>query len=340
MSQANCRDASYFLFASFVKELSHFFMLRAALCDKSPWLRVTIFRMADKFTVGLIQMSSSKDASANLDRAIDKIREAAKRGAQIICLDELFCGEYFCRTEEAALFDLAEAIPGPTTNSLAKIAKENNVALVISIFERRAAGIYHNSCAVLDADGSFLGKYRKMHIPDDPLYYEKFYFTPGDLGFPNFDTQFGRIGIQICWDQWYPEGSRLTALKGAQVIFYPTSIGWHRNEKTEFGAAQLDAWRTIQRSHAIANGTFVAVVNRVGYEGNPAAGDAGIEFWGNSFVADPFGQVVSQAGTENEEILVVECDPAKSEETRRAWPFFRDRRIDAYQPLLNRWLGE
>jgi N-carbamoylputrescine amidase len=340
MSQARCRDASYFLFASFVKELSHFSMLRSALCDKSPSLRVTIFRMADKFTVGLIQMSSSKDASANLDRAIGKIREAAKRGAQIICLDELFCGEYFCRTEEAALFDLAEAIPGPTTDSLAKIARENNVALVISLFERRAAGIYHNSCAVLDADGSFLGKYRKMHIPDDPLYYEKFYFTPGDLGFPNFDTKFGRIGIQICWDQWYPEGSRLTALKGAQVIFYPTSIGWHPKEKTEFGAAQLDAWRTIQRSHAIANGTFVAVVNRVGYEGNPAAGDPGIEFWGNSFVADPFGQVVSQAGSENEEILVVECDPAKSEETRRGWPFFRDRRIDAYQPILNRWLGE
>jgi len=340
MSQANCRDASYVLFASFVKELSHFFLLRSALCDKSPPLRVTIFRMADKFTVGLIQMSSSKDASVNLDRAIGKIREAAKRGAQIICLDKLFCGEYFCRTEEAALFDLAEAIPGPTTDSLAKIARENNVALVISLFERRAAGIYHNSCAVLDADGSFLGKYRKMHIPDDPLYYEKFYFTPGDLGFPNFDTKFGRIGIQICWDQWYPEGSRLTALKGAQVIFYPTSIGWHRTEKAEFGAAQLDAWRTIQRSHAIANGTFVAVVNRVGYEGNPAAGDPGIEFWGNSFVADPFGQVVSQAGSENEEILVVECDPAKSEETRRGWPFFRDRRIDAYQPLLNRWLGE
>jgi N-carbamoylputrescine amidase len=299
-----------------------------------------MFDMADKFTIGLIQMRCTKDASDNLARAIDKIREASRRGAQIICMHELFRWEYFCRTEDAALFDLAEAVPGPATEILAKVAKENNVALVVSLFERRAAGVYHNTCAVLDADGSFLGKYRKMHIPDDPLYYEKFYFTPGDLGFPNFDTEYGRIGIQICWDQWYPEGSRLTALKGAQVIFYPTSIGWHPKEKTEFGAAQLDAWRTIQRSHAIANGTFVAVANRVGYEGNPAAGDPGIEFWGNSFVADPFGQVIAQAGSEKEEILVVECDPSKSEDTRRNWPFLRDRRIDAYQPILNRWLGE
>ena len=303
-------------------------------------LRGTIFSMPNKFTVGLIQMRSTSNAADNLASATAKIREAAKRGAQIVCMDELFCGEYFCRSEEASLFDLAEPVPGPSTELLAKVAKENNVALVVSLFERRAAGIYHNTCAVLDADGSFLGKYRKMHIPDDPLYYEKFYFTPGDLGFPNFDTKFGRIGIQICWDQWYPEGSRLTALQGAQVIFYPTSIGWHPKEKAEFGAAQLDAWRTIQRAHAIANGTFVAVVNRVGYEGNPSAGDAGLEFWGNSFVADPFGQVISQAGSDNEEILVVECDSAKSEETRRNWPFLRDRRIDAYQPILNRWLGE
>jgi len=193
---------------------------------------------------------------------------------------------------------------------------------------------------VLDADGGFLGKYRKMHIPDDPLYYEKFYFTPGDLGFPNFQTKYGKIGVQICWDQWYPEGSRVTALSGAQVIFYPTSIGWHPHEKEEFGAAQLDAWRTIQRAHAIANGVYVAVVNRVGYEGKPAEGDAGLEFWGNSFVADPFGQIAAQASNDKEEILVVECDPAKSEDTRRNWPFLRDRRIDAYQPILNRWLGE
>ena len=296
--------------------------------------------MADKFTIGLIQMRCTKDADENLARAVEKIAEAGKRGAQIICMHELFRGEYFCRTEDASLFDLAEPVPGPSTATLARTAKENKVALVVSLFERRAAGVYHNTCAVIDADGSYLGKYRKMHIPDDPLYYEKFYFTPGDLGFPNFDTKYVRLGVQICWDQWYPEGSRLTALRGAQVIFYPTSIGWHPKEKAEFGAAQLDAWRTIQRAHAIANGTFVAAVNRVGYEGNPAAGDAGLEFWGNSFVADPFGQILAQAGSDKEEILVVECDAAKSEETRRNWPFLRDRRIDAYQPIASRWLGE
>jgi N-carbamoylputrescine amidase len=297
-------------------------------------------KVNDKFVIGLLQMRSTKDAAENLERASEKIREAAKRGAQIVCMHELFRGEYFCRKEDAALFDLAEAIPGPATEALAKIAKKNKVVIVASLFERRAAGIYHNTCAVLDADGAFLGKYRKMHIPDDPLYYEKFYFTPGDLGFPNFDTRYGRIGVQICWDQWYPEGSRAIALKGAQVIFYPTSIGWHPAEKKEFGAAQLDAWRTIQRSHAIANGVYVAVVNRVGFEGNPKAGDTGLEFWGNSFVADPFGEVVAEASNDKEEILAVECDPAKSEDTRRNWPFLRDRRIDAYQPILNRWLGK
>jgi N-carbamoylputrescine amidase len=297
-------------------------------------------KASDKFVIGLLQMRSTKDAAENLDRASEKIREAAKRGAQIVCMHELFRGEYFCRKEDAALFDLAETIPGPATEALAKIAKKNKVVIVASLFERRAAGIYHNTCAVLDADGTFLGKYRKMHIPDDPLYYEKFYFTPGDLGFPNFDTRYGRIGVQICWDQWYPEGSRAIALQGAQVIFYPTSIGWHPAEKKEFGAAQLDAWRTIQRGHAIANGVYVAVVNRVGFEGNPKAGDTGLEFWGNSFVADPFGEVVAEASNDKEEILVVECDPAKSEDTRRNWPFLRDRRIDAYQPILNRWLGK
>jgi N-carbamoylputrescine amidase len=299
-----------------------------------------MLRMSDKFVIGLLQMRSKKDATENLERASDKIREAAKRGAQIVCMHELFRGEYFCRKEHAALFDLAEAVPGPATEALAKVAKKNKVAIVASLFERRAAGIYHNTCAVIDADGTFLGKYRKMHIPDDPLYYEKFYFTPGDLGFPNFDTRYGRIGVQICWDQWYPEGSRAVALQGAQVIFYPTSIGWHPAEKKEFGAAQLDAWRTIQRSHDIANGVYVAVVNRVGFEGNPKAGDTGLEFWGNSFVADPFGEVVAEASNDKEEILVVECDPAKSEDTRRNWPFLRDRRIDAYQPILSRWLGK
>jgi N-carbamoylputrescine amidase len=296
--------------------------------------------MADKFTIGLVQMKCTANADENLSRAIEKIREAAARGAQVISLHELFHSEYFCRTENAELFKLAEPVPGPTTDKLAQIAREKKVALVASLFERRAAGVYHNSVAILDADGSFLGKYRKMHIPDDPLYYEKFYFTPGDLGFPSFNTTYARIGVQICWDQWYPEGSRATALSGAQVIFYPTSIGWHPHEKAEFGPAQLEAWKIIQRSHAIANGVYAAVVNRVGYEGKPEEGDPGIEFWGNSFVADPFGQVISEASNDKDEILVVECDPAKSEDTRRNWPFFRDRRIDAYHPILSRWLAD
>jgi N-carbamoylputrescine amidase len=290
--------------------------------------------MADKFIIGLVQMHCTADAEENLTRAIEKIREAAARGAQIISLHELFRSEYFCRKEDATLFDLAEPVPGPATQTLAQIAKERKVVLVASLFERRAAGVYHNTCAVLDADGSFLGKYRKMHIPDDPLYYEKFYFTPGDLGFPNFQTKYGKIGVQICWDQWYPEGSRLTALSGAQVIFYPTSIGWHPHEKKEFGAAQLDAWRTIQRSHAIANGVFVAAVNRVGFEGPP---ESGLEFWGHSFVSDPFGRVLAEGSADKEEILIVECDPSQVEETRRNWPFLRDRRIDAYSPILERW---
>ncbi len=293
--------------------------------------------MADKFTVGLVQMKSTANKEENLTRAEEKIREAAARGAQIICMDELFAGEYFCRTEEADLFNLAEAVPGPTTDRLAKVAKEKKVSLVVSLFERRAAGVYHNTCAILDADGSYLGKYRKMHIPDDPLYYEKFYFTPGDLGFVNFDTKFARIGVQICWDQWYPEGSRLTAMQGAQVIFYPTSIGWHPHEKAQFGAVQLDSWKTIQRAHAVANGLYVAVVNRVGFEGKPEKSDAGLEFWGNSFVADPSGQLLAEGSNDKEEILVVECDPAKSEDTRRNWPFFRDRRIDAFGGLTERW---
>jgi N-carbamoylputrescine amidase len=296
--------------------------------------------MADKFTVGIVQMKCTTNKEQNLTRATEKIREAAKRGAQVISLHELFAGEYFCRTEDAELFDLAEPVPGPTTERLARVAKELKVALVVSVFERRAAGVYHNTCAVLDADGSYLGKYRKMHIPDDPLYYEKFYFTPGDLGFLNFDTKYARVGVQICWDQWYPEGSRLTAMKGAQVIFYPTSIGWHPHEKGEVGAAQLDSWKTIQRAHAVANGIYVAVVNRVGYEGKPEKGDAGLEFWGNSFVADPSGQVMAEAAQDKEEILVVECDPGKSEDTRRNWPFFRDRRIDAFGGLLERWSDE
>jgi N-carbamoylputrescine amidase len=293
--------------------------------------------MPEKFTIGLIQMSCGAEPAANLGKALGKIREAARRGARLICLQELFGSQYFCREENAELFNLAEEIPGPTSEALGKIAKELGVAIVGSLFERRAAGVYHNTAVVLNSDGTLLGKYRKMHIPDDPLYYEKYYFTPGDLGFLNFDTASGRIGVLICWDQWYPEAARLAALGGANILFYPTAIGWHPAEKAEHGAAQLDAWRTIQRGHAIANGVYVAAVNRVGYEGTK---ESGLEFWGNSFVADPFGQVVAQASSDKEEILVVQCDPGRVEETRRNWPFLRDRRIDAYQPILNRWNGK
>ncbi|MCU1340994.1 MAG: Nitrilase/cyanide hydratase and apolipoprotein N-acyltransferase [Candidatus Acidoferrum typicum] len=290
--------------------------------------------MPEKFTIGLIQMSCSLDPRQNLAKAEARIQEAAKQGAQIICLQELFRSQYFCREENAELFELAERIPGPSTESLSKLARSLNVVIIGSLFERRAAGIYHNTAAVIDAGGALLGKYRKMHIPDDPLYYEKFYFTPGDLGFPNFDTRFGRIGVLVCWDQWYPEGARLSSLGGANILFYPTAIGWHPSEKEEFGAAQLDAWRTIQRSHAIANGVFVAAVNRVGFEGTP---ESGLEFWGHSFVCDPFGQILAEASADKEEILIVECDLKRVEEVRRNWPFLRDRRIDAYSPILNRW---
>ena len=295
------------------------------------------FEVQEKFTIGLIQMSSGPDPAANFSKALERIREGAQKGAQIICLQELFRSQYFCREENAEFFNLAEPIPGPSTEALGEIAKELGIVIVGSLFERRGAGVYHNTAVILDADGALLGKYRKMHIPDDPLYYEKFYFTPGDLGFRNFDTARGRIGVLVCWDQWYPEGARLTALQGANVLFYPTAIGWHPAEMAQHGAAQLDAWRTIQRAHAIANGIYVAAVNRVGYEGTP---ESGLEFWGNSFVADPFGRVVAQASSDAEEILVVECDPHHIEDTRRNWPFLRDRRIDAYQPILNRWLGE
>jgi len=291
--------------------------------------------MAQDFTIGLIQMSCSPDPAENMAKAQDRIREAAGRGAQIICLQELFRSQYFCREENAELFELAEPIPGPSSEALSKLSRELNIAIVGSLFERRAAGIYHNTAVITDAGGALLGKYRKMHIPDDPLYYEKFYFTPGDLGFPNFDTRYGRIGVLVCWDQWYPEGARLSSLGGANLLFYPTAIGWHPSEKQEFGAAQLDAWRTIQRSHAIANGVFVAAVNRVGYEGTP---ESGLEFWGHSFVCDPFGQVLAEASADKEEILVVKCDARRIEEIRRNWPFLRDRRIDAYSPILERWL--
>jgi len=292
--------------------------------------------MSEKLTVGLLQRQCSKDPAANLASTVEAIREASKRGAQIVCLEELFRSQYFCREENADNFDLAESIPGSTTEALSKLARDLRIVIIGSIFERRAAGLYHNTAVVLDADGALLGLYRKMHIPDDPLYYEKFYFTPGDLGFPNFDTRYGRIGVLVCWDQWYPEGARLSSLRGANILFYPTAIGWHPSEKAEFGAAQLDAWRTIQRSHAIANGIFVAAVNRVGFEG---PSDSGLEFWGSSFVADPFGQLIAESPTNKEEILIAECDLGRMEEVRRNWPFLRDRRTDAYAPLLERWLG-
>ncbi len=295
-----------------------------------------------KFQVGLVQMACGTEPDANLEHAVAQAREAARRGAQVICLPELFKTQYFCQREDAALFDLAETIPGPTTVRFSDLCRELRVTAVVSLFERRAPGLYHNTAAVIAADGSLRGIYRKMHIPDDPLYYEKYYFTPGDLGFRVFQTEAGRIGTLVCWDQWYPEGARLTAMQGADVLFYPTAIGWHPAEKAEFGAAQHDAWRTIQRSHAIANGVYVAAVNRVGHEhgdirGNRAPG-AGIEFWGGSFLCDPFGRVLAEAPPDRQEILIGEVDPARTEEVRRNWPFLRDRRIDSYGKITERMI--
>ena len=289
------------------------------------------------FSIGLVQMRMGSDPTANLDRAVSRIREAARRGARVVCLPEHFRTPYFCQREDAALFDLAEPIPGPTSDALAKVARELGVVVVASLFERRAAGVYHNTAVVLDADGTERGRYRKMHIPDDPLYYEKFYFTPGDLGFRAFDTSVGKLGTLVCWDQWYPEAARLTALAGADVLFYPTAIGWHPREKAEYGAAQVNAWQVMQRAHAIANGVYVAAVNRVGHEGSS---DGGIEFWGTSFVSDPFGVVIAEAPRDDEAVLVVECDRAHQEDVRRNWPFLRDRRIDAYAPISKRLLDE
>jgi N-carbamoylputrescine amidase len=298
--------------------------------------------VAPKFTIALVQMRMGADPEANFSSAIDHIRGAARRGAQIVCLPELFRTQYFCQREELALFDLAEPIPGPSTKKLAEVARELGVAVVASLFERRAPGLYHNTAVTLNADGEIAGVYRKMHIPDDPLYYEKYYFAPGDLGFQAVDTSAGRVGTLVCWDQWYPEGARLTALQGAEVLFFPTAIGWHPAEKDEFGAAQYDAWQTIQRAHAIANGVYVAAVNRVGHEdgdvlGNRASG-AGLEFWGGSFIADPFGRIVAKAAHDAEEILLGEIDRALIEETRRNWPFLRDRRVDAYGGITQRFL--
>jgi N-carbamoylputrescine amidase len=293
--------------------------------------------MTAKFKVGLVQMAMGPDAQANLDRAAARVEEAAHEGAEVVCLPELFRSPYFCQREDAALFDLAEPVPGPSTQRLSEVARRSGVAVVVPIFEKRAPGLYHNSAAIIDADGRTVGLYRKMHIPDDPAFYEKFYFTPGDLGFKAFETRFGKIGTLICWDQWYPEGARLTALRGAAVLFYPTAIGWHPHEKAQHGAAQRDAWRTVQRSHAIANGCYVAAVNRVGHEPG-ADGGAGLEFWGTSFLCDPFGVVIAEGSTDREEILVGEIDLGRIEEVRRGWPFLRDRRIDAYQGIDKRFL--
>ena len=285
-------------------------------------------------TLGLVQMRSGTDPEENMRKALDGAREAAGRGAQIICLQELFRSQYFCQTEDHEHFALAEPIPGPSVERLCTLAGELGVVIVASLFEKRAEGLYHNTAAIIDADGRYLGKYRKMHIPDDPQYYEKFYFTPGDLGFRAWDTRFGRIGVLVCWDQWYPEAARLTAMAGAQILFYPTAIGWLPGEKAEHGAQQQAAWETIQRSHAIANGVYVCAVNRVGHEGPD---DGGIEFWGGSFVSDPGGRILVKGGT-GEEVLTAQCDLSKVDVSRTHWPFLRDRRIDAYQDLTRRYI--
>jgi N-carbamoylputrescine amidase len=301
--------------------------------------------------IGLIQMSCAPDTAANLDKAADRVREAARAGANVICLPELFRAQYFCQREEHALFDTAESIPGPSTERLSAIAKEEKVVVIASLFERRAPGLYHNTAAILETDGSIKGIYRKMHIPDDPLYYEKFYFTPGDLGFKAMKTTQGDIGTLVCWDQWYPEAARETALRGANTLFYPTAIGWHPSEKAEYGDAQYSAWQTTQRAHAISNGVFVGAVNRVGHEHGDVIhngvemrgpGDhtpqSGLEFWGGSFIADPFGRVIAQASHDKEEILIAEIDLKLQEDTRRNWPFLRDRRIDAYNGITSRFI--
>ena len=288
------------------------------------------------FSVGLIQMRCGLEPQENFEKALASIERAAEAGADVICLPELFRSQYFCQRVDPALFDLAEPIPGPSTERLQGLARSLGKVIIASLFEKRGAGLYHNTAVILDADGSIAGLYRKMHIPDDPLYYEKYYFTPGDLGFKAFDTRFGKIGVLVCWDQWFPEGARLTAMQGAQLLVYPTAIGWHPREKAEFGAAQHQAWELIQRSHAVANGVYVAAINRVGHEG-PA--DGGLEFWGASFLSDPFGSLIAKGAHDREEIVIARCDPTRQEDIRRNWPFLRDRRIDAYGDLTKRWVG-
>jgi N-carbamoylputrescine amidase len=289
-----------------------------------------------KVTLGLLQHACAADPAANLAKTLALAERAARRGAQIICTQELFRSQYFCQSEDHANFQLAESIPGPSTDTFQEFAGKHRVVVIASLFERRAAGLYHNTAAVIDADGRLLGTYRKMHIPDDPLYYEKFYFTPGDTGFRAWPTRYGKIGVLICWDQWYPEAARLTALQGAEILFYPTAIGWHPKEKKKCGADQHGAWETIQRAHAVANGCYVAVTNRTGRE-RPAGGD-GIEFWGQSFVAGTSGQILARAGADREEVLLATVDLAEIEATRTHWPFLRDRRIDAYGDLVRRYV--
>ena len=289
-----------------------------------------------KLKIGAVQSRCSADLDANLAGAERGIRQAAAAGAQIICLQELFRSLYFCQVEDHKYFELAEPVPGPTTEKMQIIAKELGVVIVVSLFERRAPGIYHNTAAIIDADGTYLGKYRKMHIPDDPLYYEKFYFTPGDLGFSAWDTKFARIGVCVCWDQWYPEAARLTALRGAQILFYPTAIGWHPEEKAEYGRRQHSSWETVQRGHAVANGCYVVVPNRVGHEA--PEGGPGIEFWGQSFICDPSGEIIRKGLPDEEDVVVAEADLASVETQRTHWPFLRDRRIDAYADITRRFI--
>jgi len=286
--------------------------------------------------IGVVQQACTADVAANTAAAERGLREAASRGANIVCFQELFRSQYFCQIEDHKYFELAEEIPGTGTSSLAALAGELGVVLIASLFERRAAGLYHNTAVILDADGTFLGKYRKMHIPDDPLFHEKFYFTPGDLGFRSWQTKFGKIGVCVCWDQWYPEAARLTALQGAQILFYPTAIGWHPGEKAKYGTRQHASWETIQRGHAIANGCYVVVPNRIGHEAPD--GGAGIEFWGQSFVCDPAGQILAKASPDREEVLVVEADLDSVDTQRTHWPFLRDRRIDAYGDITRRFI--
>jgi len=288
-----------------------------------------------KVNVGIVQMSCTNNKQANLDKAIDKVKEAASKGAQIVCLQELFTSLYFCDEEDYDNFRLAEPVPGPSTDALSKIAKESGVVIIASLFEKRTQGLYHNTTAVIDADGTFLGKYRKMHIPDDPSYYEKFYFTPGDLGYKVFNTKFARIGVLICWDQWYPEAARITALMGAQILFYPTAIGWATSQDEATNTEQYNAWQTIQRSHSVANGIHVVSVNRVGFEQ-----EGRMKFWGGSFITNPFGSIICKASHENEEVHVEELDLEKTERYRTHWPFLRDRRIDSYQQITKRYIDE